>query len=308
MTLDSDIENTAPLQNTLDPSSSPSSPSPADKITDKDMEEFGYNSTPSYPIFFSFSEELQAIVNDNAAAAEEAKATVRQYQAMKQPRTTMLSSSSLWPPSLLSSNQPVQQQHKKHTNLFAGPSIAAALAGRGFGHLTSKKSMPLSPQQPRPQPQPQPPVGSPTKKQRSPPQLTLEKHYKLLTRQCEAIFEEPEEAVAKSMKIVHTLGLLASDLNNNTTTTTATTSTNTIMTETTRHENDDSDELSARNLKLATRYCYHRQPSSTRRNRAIGDAKDKDKDNDNNGNDNGRDGNNFEPKTGSETKTVIGFN
>lgn len=193
-------------------------------FTDEGIDALGYKSAPSYPILFSFSEELRAIVDDQAAL----------------PRA--VSSSSSLP------TNPVE--HKKDTNPFAGPAIAAAMARRGFGLLPSGKPTPLNPQQPSKGVIPSN-VGvakapAPAKKQR--PQLTMETHLRLMTRQCQAIFEKPEEAVTKSIKVVHTLGLLASDLTPRTFRDT--------MNEVTQLSNDVNNKL-ATHQKLATRFCYH---------------------------------------------------
>lgn len=199
--------------------------------TDEDIDALGYRSAPSYPVLFSFSEELQAVVGDASR-----KATGQNQAALPQTVSASLPT------------QPVE--HRKDTNPFAGPAIAAALAGRGFGHLPSEEPMSLNAQLPSKGDVPSRTGGTrappPTKKPQ--PQLTMEAHLKLMTRQCQAIFEKPEEAVTKSMKVVHTLRLLTSELTPR--------SSRDTMNESTEVANDVNDEL-AKHQKLATRYCYH---------------------------------------------------
>ncbi|KAI1305763.1 Anaphase-promoting complex subunit 4 [Mortierella claussenii] len=195
-----------------------------DSNVNKDEEDedtaLGYTSVPSYPIMFSFSEELRSVVRD--ADLEKDKnsfkgSTLQRTQSRLLPLSSPSSSST----------------QKK--NPFAGAAMAAALAGRGFGLLPSKAPSLFS--------KPSPPTTSHAsvvgkqqqqgeaekadKKKKSPLSLTLDKHLKLMSRHCQKIFEGPADAVSQSMKITHTIELLAS------------------ATQSTKH------------LKLAMRYCYH---------------------------------------------------
>ncbi|KAG0220771.1 Anaphase-promoting complex subunit 4 [Mortierella sp. GBA43] len=212
--------------------------------TEEDIEALGYRSTPSYPILFSFSEELQAVVG-NATRKPSAPSAPRQFQPVL-PQS--LSSPSPTPPP--------PAQNKKDTNPFAGAAMAAALANSGFGSLMSKKPAPSDPQQqtlplkgnnnsniPPSIGRPRTPPSPSAAKKKERPQLTLEAHLKLMTRQCQAIFETPEEAVTKSVRVVHALGMIEcgdGDSRNSTS-----------------DGGVDVASGTSSHLKLATRYCYH---------------------------------------------------
>ncbi|KAG0367349.1 Anaphase-promoting complex subunit 4 [Gamsiella multidivaricata] len=139
----------------------------------------GYKSKPSYPIVYSFSEKLLDIVR------------VRETVETAVPDALQASSSS----------------QKKSGNPFSGAAVTAALAGRGFGPLTSKNpgSSSLFAKSNSKNETMQPADSSGGSTTKAP--FTLEKHLKLMMRHCQSIFEGPSEAVAKSFKIVHTLEL-----------------------------------------------------------------------------------------------------
>ncbi|KAF9349554.1 anaphase promoting complex subunit 4 [Mortierella sp. AD094] len=181
----------------------------------------GYSATPSYPIVYSFSEELQRI---ESAERERLKKETAELTA-REP----------------SSTPPVVPK-----NPFSGAAISAALASRGFGILSQSKL---------PQPQPtnlfsKSKVPSSThllgaSKREKPfsaqqrhgaPSSTLERHLQLMTKHCQSIFEGPAEAVAASMKVSHALDLLSSGAANSLT---------------------GGCKENSRQLKIATRYCYH---------------------------------------------------
>lgn len=141
----------------------------------------GYNATPSYPIVYSFSDDLRA------------------------------------PSSLKDANldtRPLPQ--KKLTNPFAGAAIAAAMAGRGFGSLPPKKSPSVNlftkssastVQSSKSQPDERP--GSSSHKPST--QLTLERHLIMMTKQCHGIFDGPQKALAESMSAIHVVEVLGCD-------------------------------------------------------------------------------------------------
>lgn len=143
-----------------------------------DQEAGAYNATPTYPIVYSFSDELRA-----ATALKDTNLDIR-------------------PP-----------PQKKTTNPFAGAAIAAAMSGRGFGSLPPKKSPSVtlftkssaSTVQPSKSQPDEVPV-SPSPKPSTP--LTLERHLGLMTTQCHAIFDGPQKALGESMKVTHVMDVL----------------------------------------------------------------------------------------------------
>ncbi|KAF9124519.1 Anaphase-promoting complex subunit 4 [Mortierella sp. GBA39] len=143
-----------------------------------DQEAGAYNATPTYPIVYSFSDELRA-----ASALKDTNLDI----------------------------QPPPQ--KKTTSPFAGAAIAAAMAGRGFGSLPPKKSPSVtlftkssaSTVQPSKSQPDEVPV-SPSHKPPTP--LTLERHLGLMTTQCHAIFDGPQKALGESMKVTHVVDVL----------------------------------------------------------------------------------------------------
>ncbi|KAF9156967.1 Anaphase-promoting complex subunit 4 [Linnemannia schmuckeri] len=146
--------------------------------SNSDQETAGYNATPSYPIVYSFSDELRA--------------------------ASVLKNANL-------DTQPPPQ--KKPTSPFAGVAIAAAMAGRGFGSLPPKKSPSVTlftkssastVQSSNPQPD-EVPMSPPPK---PPTQLTLERHLGLMATQCYAIFDGPQKALAESMRVMHVVEVL----------------------------------------------------------------------------------------------------
>ncbi|KAF9093321.1 Anaphase-promoting complex subunit 4 [Mortierella sp. GBA35] len=163
----------------------------------------GYRATPSYPFIYTFSEELRA-----ASALKETN----------------------------SGNQTSPQ--KKPTNPFAGAAIAAAMAGRGFGSMPPKKSSSstlfstssTSTTQSTKTRLTEGP-GSPSRKPMA--QLTLERHLKLMTTQCQFIFDAPQRALAESIRVTHVVEVLKCD----------------------DVKTDDTEALTV--PKFATRYCYH---------------------------------------------------
>jgi hypothetical protein len=171
----------------------------------------GYNAIPSYPIVYSFSDDLRA-----ASALKDTNLDA----------------------------QPLPQ--KKPTNPFSGAAIATAMAGRGFGSLPPKKSPSVNIftkssastiQSPKSQPDEVP--GSSSLKPSAQP--TLERHLGLMTKQCHAIFDGPQKALAESMRITHVVQVLRCD----------------------PRTSDDitmkSTEITETPMipKFATRYCYN---------------------------------------------------
>ncbi|KAF9084602.1 Anaphase-promoting complex subunit 4 [Mortierella sp. AD031] len=163
----------------------------------------GYRATPSYPFIYTFSEELRV-----ASALKETN----------------------------SGNQTSPQ--KTPTNPFAGAAIAAAMAGRGFGSMPPKKSSSsalfstssTSTTQSTKTRLTEGP-GSPSRKPMA--QLTLERHLKLMTTQCQFIFDAPQRALAESIRVTHVVEVLKCD----------------------DVKTDDTEALTV--PKFATRYCYH---------------------------------------------------
>ncbi|KAF8977944.1 Anaphase-promoting complex subunit 4 [Entomortierella lignicola] len=152
---------------------------------DKDEDSLcGYDSMPSYPIMYSFSEELQNIVRTEAESMEK-----------KAMGSVILESSRLKPAG--------------PKNPFAGVAITAALASRGFGKVLPSRASQSTRlfSNTKPSPSIDSKEDKPTRAQK-PPLLTLQRHLKIMTRHCQSIFEGPSEAVAKSMKISHALDLL----------------------------------------------------------------------------------------------------
>ena len=143
-----------------------------------DQEVGAYNATPTYPIVYSFSDELRA-----AFALKDANLDI---QSLPQ---------------------------KKTTNPFAGAAIAAAMAGRGFGSLPPKKTPSVtlftkssaSTVQSSKSQSDEVPV-SPSHK--PPTSLTLGRHLGLMTTQCHAIFDGPQKALGGSMKVTHVVDVL----------------------------------------------------------------------------------------------------
>ncbi|KAI8604868.1 anaphase-promoting complex, cyclosome, subunit 4-domain-containing protein [Dissophora ornata] len=198
-----------------------------------------YTSTPSYPILYSFSDELQNLVREAEVKAT-ANAATDASQRLQLSRKETSSTDS---------------------NPFAGSAIAAALAGRGFGLLPSKKLGSSSIFSKAVSPSPQPAISESTPSgdaamarphqttAKTTKMLTLEKHLELMTRHCQSIFKGPSEAVAKSMKVVHALDLIAPEVQERDLDS--------------ANENDGSRQISkdvierlSKRLKLATRYCY----------------------------------------------------
>ncbi|KAF9992681.1 hypothetical protein BGZ79_002772, partial [Entomortierella chlamydospora] len=149
-------------------------------ITKEEEILLGYDATPSYPIVYSFSEELQRIENAEKERVKE---------------TTELTAQEL------SSTPPVAPK-----NPFSGAAISAALASRGFGNLLQSKVPRLEPTNLFSKPKAPPsshPLGA-SKRERpfsahlghEPPSLTLERHLQLMTKHCLSIFKGPAEAVA----------------------------------------------------------------------------------------------------------------
>ncbi|KAF9911645.1 hypothetical protein EC991_002763 [Linnemannia zychae] len=181
------------------------------KVNKEEALSQSYNAIPSYPIVFSFSDDL------------------RTASTLK--TNTLDNQSSL---------------QKKSTNPFAGAAIAAAMAGRGFGLMSSKKSpsTTLFTKSSASNVQsfktvttngPGSPIGS------SSVHMTLEQHLMLMTTRCLAIFQGPQKALAESMKVVHMAGVLECE---------SITPSDTIM--------EDVQKSEARVVpKFATRYSYH---------------------------------------------------
>ncbi|KAG0205636.1 Anaphase-promoting complex subunit 4 [Mortierella sp. NVP41] len=127
---------------------------------------------------------------------------------------------------------------KTPTNPFAGAAIAAAMAGRGFGSMPPKKSSSsalfstssTSTTQSTKTRLTEGP-GSPSRKPMA--QLTLERHLKLMTTQCQFIFDAPQRALAESIRVTHMVEVLKCD----------------------DVKTDDTEALTV--PKFATRYCYH---------------------------------------------------
>ncbi|KAF9131198.1 Anaphase-promoting complex subunit 4 [Mortierella sp. 14UC] len=170
-----------------------------------------YTAIPSYPIIYSFSDDLRAA------------------SAVKSNVSDNLS--------------PLQ---KKPTNPFAGAAIAAAMAGRGFGSMPSKKSPSATLFTKSSSSTVQPPKtvtidgpGSPT----GPPsmRLTLERHLALMTKRCLSIFQEPQKALAESMNVVHVMEVLEYE---------------SVAPDDSVMENTEKTEAQAV-PKFATRYSYH---------------------------------------------------
>ncbi|KAF9157481.1 anaphase promoting complex subunit 4 [Mortierella sp. AD011] len=192
-------------------------------ITKEEETLLGYDATPSYPIVYSFSEELQRVESTEKERVKETAELIDKE---------------------ISSAPPVAPK-----NPFSGAAISAALATRGFGNL-------LQPKMPRPEPtnlfsKPEArssgqPLGA-NKRERSfsahlgheSPSLTLEQHLQLMTKHCLSIFKGPAEAVAMSMKVSYALDLLNSGATNNLA---------------------SGCKENSRQLKIATRYCYHMKP------------------------------------------------
>ncbi|KAF9291825.1 Anaphase-promoting complex subunit 4 [Mortierella alpina] len=187
-----------------------------------------YQESPSYPIVYSFAEELDTIPLKHGVCSDTSKA-----------------------------KQEEQQPQKKANNPFAGPAIKAALAGRGFGLLPSKKSSSSAlfarsgSSSPLPFDSEKNDGVEATSQQKSRrnkrrPSLTMKKHLELMDRHCQEIFKGPATAVAKSMRVVNTLNLLDIDM---------------PLLERTKVENLEAKEGEhddmTQYLKLATRYCYH---------------------------------------------------
>jgi len=206
-------------------------------ITDEDVNALGYRSAPSYPIVFSFSDELMAVAGAVTTGVTNAKHQAVQHLGFSPAPT-----------------QPAQL--RKDTNPFAGPAIAAALAGRGFGPLSSKKTTTLNPQQSQMGDIPSATCDAQPTAKKQQLQLTLEAHLNLMTRQCQAIFEGPEEAVTKSMKVVHTLRLLAPDpdLTEWNASGSMREGAEVAMN---MHMNMNMNNDLDKHPKLVTRYCYH---------------------------------------------------
>ncbi|KAG0282707.1 anaphase promoting complex subunit 4 [Linnemannia gamsii] len=171
----------------------------------------GYNATPSYPIVYSFSDDLRA-----ASALKDANSDAR----------------------------PMSQ--KKPTNPFTGAAIAAAMAGRGFGSLPPKKSPSVnlftkSSASTVQSPKSQPDEVSGSASHKTSTQLTLERHLVLMTKQCHAIFDGPQKALAESMRAIHVVEVLRCNPR----------STNDVTKE--------STDITQTQMmpKFATRYCYN---------------------------------------------------
>ncbi|KAF9942981.1 anaphase promoting complex subunit 4 [Mortierella alpina] len=187
-----------------------------------------YQASPSYPIVYSFAEELDSI-----------------------PLKQELSSDTL------KAKQDQQPSQKNSNNPFAGPAIKAALAGRGFALLPSKKSSSSALFTKSSSSSPLPLGGeqnggseavnqlkSENNRRRLP--LTMKKHVELMDKHCQAIFKGPATAVAKSMRVVNALDLLDFDR----------TLRERPETETSATKEAQHDDIT-KYLKLATRYCYH---------------------------------------------------
>ncbi|KAF9954838.1 anaphase promoting complex subunit 4 [Mortierella alpina] len=186
-----------------------------------------YQASPTYPIVYSFAKELDVISLKHQSSLDTRKA--KQDQKPPQSNTN---------------------------NPFAGPAIKAALAGRGFGLLPSKKSSASAlfarsgSSSPRPLGGEQN-GGSDTasqldsEKKRQRP-LTLKKLVELMNKHCQAIFKGPATAVAKGMRVVNTVDLLEFGG---------------TMLERSQGENSAAKEAyrddMTQYLRLATRYCYH---------------------------------------------------
>ncbi|KAF9573985.1 anaphase promoting complex subunit 4 [Mortierella alpina] len=186
-----------------------------------------YQSNPSYPIVYSFAEELDAISRKQGSSSD-----------------------------VLKAKHEHQSPQKNANNPFAGPAIKAALAGRGFGLLPSKKSsssalfarssssspLPLDGEQNNGS-EADIHLKAENSKRQTP--ITMRRHVELMKKHCQAIFKGPATAVAKSMRVVNTLDLLDFDK---------------ISLEQTRVEDSASAESQhgdmIKYLKLATRYCY----------------------------------------------------
>ncbi|KAK3829669.1 MAG: anaphase-promoting complex, cyclosome, subunit 4-domain-containing protein [Linnemannia gamsii] len=170
-----------------------------------------YITTPSYPIVYSFSDDL------------------REASALKVS---------------VSDNQPPPQ--RKTTNPFAGAAIAAAMAGRGFGSMPSKKSpsttlFTKSSTSTVQSAETLPTEGPGSLTHTLSMQLTLERHLTLMTTRCLSIFEGPQKALAESMKVTHLVELLECE---------SATGGDTVM--------KDAESTGIKVVpKFATRYCYH---------------------------------------------------
>ncbi|KAG0304314.1 anaphase promoting complex subunit 4 [Dissophora globulifera] len=199
--------------------------------------ELGHSSTPSYPVIYSFSNELKDF------AHEKELKSASSTESWQRPQTA--------------------DTRKSGSNPFAGLAIAAALKGRGFGIIPSKKSgSPSLFSGTSTSPAAQPAhsglnfggasAGSlPTPTLQSQPnQPTLEKHLKLMTRQCQLIFKGPSDAVSKSMKVTHVLELSSVE-------TPVPTPDHGSRVGSSKQPSTSRDDFISGRLKLATRYCYH---------------------------------------------------
>ncbi|KAF9960280.1 anaphase promoting complex subunit 4 [Mortierella alpina] len=185
-----------------------------------------YQASPSYPIVYSFAKELEDIAREHGASSDILKAK---------------------------DEQPLPQ--KKPNNPFAGSAIKAALAGRGFGLLPSKKSSSSAlfaksdSSSPLPLDSEQNGGSEAAKQQKSVNNvvpLTMKKHLELMNTNCQAIFRGPAAAVAKSIRVVNALDLLDFDK----TLLGRTPAENSAIKEV---QHDDMTKY----IRLATRYCYH---------------------------------------------------
>jgi len=187
-----------------------------------------YQASPAYPIVYSFAEDLDAISLKHQTPLDTRKA-----------------------------KQDQQLPQSNANNPFAGPAIKAALAGRGFGLLPSKKSSSSALFARSGSSTPLPLEGEQNgvsevanqlnlEEKKRGHLLTLKRHMELMNKHCLAIFKGPATAVAKGMRVVNILDLLDFD--------------GTFL-ERTEGENSAAKEAyrddMTQYLKLATRYCYH---------------------------------------------------
>ncbi|KAF9189371.1 anaphase promoting complex subunit 4 [Haplosporangium sp. Z 11] len=184
-----------------------------------------YDATPSYPIVYTFSEELQSIPSESHSAK------------VRTPEKA-----------------PLEPEKKKSSNPFAGSAFRAAMSSRGFGPLTSKKhaSPTLSSKNGAGASETASIVTqhTPSPSKPSLSSLTLERHLALMADRCKSIFETPAAVVARSVKVIHIIDLM--DLHQS-------------KAPQGDHDDDggkgqddaeNEDEI-IESLKIATRYCYH---------------------------------------------------
>ncbi|KAF9433324.1 hypothetical protein BGZ76_009606 [Entomortierella beljakovae] len=163
---------------------------------------------PSYPVVYPFSEELQSLISTESERQKKKAKKVEAYGSSK----------------IGGSNSP-----------FSGAAMAAALKSRGFNPppnppppkslFSASKGQPASMQQ-----------KSSVKSRQQLSSLTLKQQLGVMTKRSHAIFNGPSKAVARSIKVSHTLSILNPGENK-------------------RNANVISGI--SKDKKLATRYCYH---------------------------------------------------